>query len=75
MSGQLHAPAVLLQGKEPTVAIEEEVQWAPVPVSCPVGNRSPAIQPVAQSYTDCIIIIIIIILLLLLLLLLFSCSR
>jgi len=32
VSGQLHALAVLLQGKEPLVSIEGEAGWAPEPV-------------------------------------------
>jgi len=29
VSGQLHAPAALPQGKEPLVSIVQEVGWAP----------------------------------------------
>jgi hypothetical protein len=51
LSGQLHAPAALLPGKEPLVPIG---WWAPEPVwttwkkekTCISGNRSRAVQPV-----------------------------
>jgi len=32
VSGQLHAPAALPQGKEPLTPIEQETRWAPGPV-------------------------------------------
>jgi len=32
VSGQIHAPAALLSGKEPLVPIEQEAVWAPEPV-------------------------------------------
>jgi hypothetical protein len=46
VSGQLHVPAALPLGKEPTVPTGQEAGWAPEPVwtlwrrekSCPAGN-------------------------------------
>jgi hypothetical protein len=32
VSGQLHVPAALIPGKEPSVLIRQEVEWAPEPV-------------------------------------------
>jgi len=53
VSGQLHAPAALPPGKEPSSPIEWEVGWTSEPVwtrcgSVPAsaGNRKPVIQPV-----------------------------
>jgi hypothetical protein len=60
VSGQLHAPADLLPGKEPLVPIGQEVGWVPVPFwmqwwrekfPAPAGNWTlnpdrPACNPV-----------------------------
>jgi hypothetical protein len=62
VSGQLHAPAALPQGKEPSVPIGQEVGWAPEPVlttwrkenSWPYrdSNSNPSVaQLVASLYT------------------------
>jgi hypothetical protein len=61
MSGQLHAPAALLPGKEPLVLIGWEAAWAAVLVLTLwsigrsldlVGNRIAVFQPVIHLYTD-----------------------
>jgi hypothetical protein len=56
VSGQLHAPAALLSGKEPLVPIGEEAGWAPeqfwtrwqiknkIPANA--WNRTPLVQSV-----------------------------
>jgi hypothetical protein len=58
---QLHAPAALLSGKEHTVPIVWEAGWVPELVwtlwsreksLALVGNRNPAVQPVARRYPD-----------------------
>jgi hypothetical protein len=60
VSGQLHAPAVLLPEKEPPVPTEQEAGWAPKPVwklwsigtpTAPAVNRNPVVEPVARRYT------------------------
>jgi hypothetical protein len=63
VSGQLHAPPALAQGKNTPLPIEQEVGWAPEPVwtlsstekSVPADNRTPDIQLVARHYNDCAI--------------------
>jgi hypothetical protein len=59
VSGQLHAPAALPPGKEPSVPIEYEVGWTPDPVlttwgsenSCSHSHSDPlVVQPVASRY-------------------------
>jgi hypothetical protein len=50
LSGQLHVPAALLPGKEPLVHIGQEAGAgvdAEEKESCPVGNGTRAVQPVA----------------------------
>jgi hypothetical protein len=59
-SGQLHAPAILLPGREPRYPLHKSLG---VPQSqfglyveekslVPAGNRTPTTQPVAHHYTD-----------------------
>jgi hypothetical protein len=58
VSGELHAPVALPMEKELPVPIGQEAGWAPEPVGtrekslAPVGNRTPAVQPVARRYAD-----------------------
>jgi hypothetical protein len=61
MSGQLHAPAALTPAEGALVRTAEEVGCASQPVWTlwrrekslnPAGNRTPAVQPIARSYTD-----------------------
>jgi hypothetical protein len=56
VSGQIHAPAALTQGKEPLVATEWEAVWASEIVwmwwkreknPTPAGNQTQVIQPTA----------------------------
>jgi hypothetical protein len=56
MSGQLHAPAALLSGKEPLVSTGQEAVWAPEPFwrwwwreqfPAPAGNRT--LEPRSSS--------------------------
>jgi hypothetical protein len=66
MSGQLHAPAALPPGKEPTVPTGQEVGWAPEPILTTWrrenttlyrdSNSDPSVAQLAASrYTDCAI--------------------
>jgi hypothetical protein len=61
VSGRLHALPALIPGKEPTVSIGYEAEWAPESVwtlwrieksLVPAGNGTPALQLVARRYTD-----------------------
>jgi len=48
MSGQLHAPAALLSGKQSLIPIGKEDRWAPDPVWAECKKKSqplPAIEP------------------------------
>jgi hypothetical protein len=60
MSGQLHAPAALSPWKEPSVLIGKEAGFTPELVWTlwrrekifTAGNRTRAVHPVVQRYTD-----------------------
>jgi hypothetical protein len=55
VSGQLHAPVALLQGKSPRYALDRRLggpqsrpgHYREEKILAPVGNRTPAVQPVA----------------------------
>jgi hypothetical protein len=57
--GQFHALATCTQGEEYPVLIKCKAGWAPEPVwkleyrtRVPAENRTPAVQAVADRYTD-----------------------
>jgi hypothetical protein len=57
VSRQLHALAVLLWGESEPGArwVEGEVVWtlrSTEKSSCPAGNRTSDLQPIARCYTD-----------------------
>jgi hypothetical protein len=61
VSGQLHAPAALHPGKEPSLSIRSEAGWTPEPVWMlgsreiilgPVKNQTPAVQAEVRRYTN-----------------------
>jgi hypothetical protein len=63
MISQIHDPAVLPSGKEPTAHMESEAEWVPEPVSMArrrenswpyrdSNSDSSVAQPVASRYTD-----------------------
>jgi hypothetical protein len=60
VSGQLHAPAALLPGKEPPIPMGEEAVWAPEPILMLLrrknlaltGNRTPIVQHVVPVHTN-----------------------
>lgn len=65
MNGLLHGPAVLLLERA-QITTKHEVGWAPELIwtlwirdksLVPPRNQAPAIQPIAQYYTDCAILI------------------
>jgi hypothetical protein len=66
VNGQLHAPAALPPGKDPTISIASEAGWPPQPIWAlwrsknllPYrdSNSEPLVaQPVASPYTNCAI--------------------